>query len=91
MINDNSQVVFADTVFAQEIEGEMVLLDMNTENYFGLDSVASDIWKLLQEGKTVGETYDALLEMYDVDPDTLRNDLETFTKTLIDNKLAALA
>lgn len=91
MINDNSQVVFADTVFAQEIEGEMVLLDMNTENYFGLDSVAGDIWKLLQEGKTLRETYEALLEMYDVDPDTLRNDLETFTKTLIDNKLAALA
>lgn len=91
MINDNSQVVFADTVFAQEIEGEMVLLDMNTESYFGLDSVASDIWKLLREGKTLRETYEELLEMYDVEPETLRNDLETFTKTLVDNKLAALA
>lgn len=91
MINDNSQVVFADTVFAQEIEGEMVLLDMNTESYFGLDSVASDIWKLLREGKTLRETYEELLEMYDVEPETLRNDLETFIKTLVDNKLAALA
>lgn len=84
-------VRFADDVFAQDVDGEMVLLDMNTENYFGLDSVASDIWKLLQEGKTIQETYDALLAMYDVEPETLKNDLETFIKTLVDNKLATLA
>lgn len=91
MMDDNSIVVFADTVFAQEIDGEMVLLDMNTENYFGLDSVASDIWKLLQEGRSIRETYDALLEMYDVAPETLEADLETFIATLVDNKLAALS
>ena len=67
----NSKVVFSDAVFAQEVDGEMVLLDMGTENYFGLDRVAGDIWKFLREGRTVGETYDALLEIYDVDPQRL--------------------
>jgi hypothetical protein len=47
----SKKIIFSDTVFAQEVDGEMVLLDMNAENYFGLDSVASDIWKLLQEGE----------------------------------------
>jgi hypothetical protein len=89
-VDFSQKVLFSDTVFAQEVDGEMVLLDMNTENYFGLDSVASDIWKLLQEGKTLQETYDALIEMYDVEPDTLKNDLETFVTTLIDQKLATL-
>lgn len=87
----SKKVLFADTLFAQEVDGEMVLLDMNSENYFGLDSVASDIWKLLQEGKTIQETYDALLEMYDVEPETLKRDLESFLKALLDNKLATLA
>lgn len=87
----SNKVLFADTVFAQEVDGEMVLLDMNTENYFGLDSVASDIWKLLQEGKTLQETYDALLDMYDVEPDTLKKDLETFVNTLVDQKLATFS
>lgn len=85
-----SKLVFSDTVFAQEVDGEMVLLDMNTENYFGLDSVASDIWKLLQDGKTLGETYDALLEMYEVEPDTLKSDLDVFVNTLLENKLASM-
>ena len=87
----DGKLIFSDTVFAQEVDGEMVLLDMNTENYFGLDSVASDIWRLLREGKTIAETYDALLEMYDVEPDTLKNDLETFITALLDNKLATLS
>ncbi|ADV46003.1 PqqD family protein [Nitratifractor salsuginis] len=84
----SKKVIFPDSIFAQEVDGEMVLLDMNTENYFGLDSVASDIWKLLQEGKTIGETYEALLEIYEVDPETLRKDLETFIDNLLENRLA---
>ena len=48
MMNLNQQIVFADTVFAQEVDGEMVLLDMNSENYFGLDSVGTDIWKAIE-------------------------------------------
>lgn len=87
----NSKVVFSDAVFAQEVDGEMVLLDMGTENYFGLDRVAGDIWKFLREGRTVGETYDALLEIYDVDPQRLKNDMETFLTALLDSKLATLA
>jgi hypothetical protein len=84
----SKKIIFPDTVFAQEMDGEMVLLDMNAENYFGLDSVASNIWKLPQEGKTLEENYGALLEMYEVEPDTLRNDLETFVNTLLKNELA---
>ncbi len=86
----HNTVSFSDSVFLQQIDDEYVLLDLNTENYFGLDSVASDIWTLLHEGKSIGETYETLLEQYDVDPDALRNDLETFINTLIDYKLATL-
>lgn len=84
------KVQFPDTIFAQEVDGEMVLLDMNSENYFGLDAVASDIWQLLQEGRTLQETEDALLEMYDVEPEQLRSDLKAFVGKLVESKLATL-
>lgn len=83
-------LIFPDTVFAQEIDGEMVLLDMASEHYFGLDGVATDIWKLLAEGKSLRQTVDALREVYDVDAATLEKDLEAFTAKLIDSKLAVL-
>ncbi len=86
----SQKVRFSDTLFAQEIDGETVLLDMTTENYFGLDAVATDIWNLLQEGRSIGETYDALLESYDVDPEVLESDLRTFIDGLLQHKLATL-
>jgi hypothetical protein len=81
-MNMNQKVTFSDTVYAQEIDDEMVLLDMTSENYFGLDTVGRDIWQLLQEGKTLQEAQDALLEMYDVDLEILKKDFLDFVGEL---------
>lgn len=87
----SKRIAVADTVFSQMVDDEIVLLDMASENYFGLDSVATDIWQLLQDGKTLQETVDALRNMYEVDLDVLKKDLETFVETLINKKLASFA
>ncbi|WP_292656497.1 PqqD family protein [Nitratifractor sp.] len=86
----SKKVNFSDAIFAQEVDGEMVLLDMNSENYFGLDAVASDIWRLLQEGKTLQETEEALLEIYDAEAEQVHKDLEAFVEKLIESGLASL-
>lgn len=84
-------VIFSDTVFAQEVDGELVLLDMNDDKYFGLDSTATDIWNLLKEGRTLQESYEILFQMYDVEENQLRKDLEKFVEKLIERDLAQLA
>jgi len=86
----NRKLRFSKNITCREVDGEMVLLDMDTENFFGLDAIASDIWKLLQQGKTLQETYEVLLQDYDVEPERLKNDLETFVRNLIEHKLATL-
>jgi len=90
-VDYSKKIAITDTVFSQMVDNEIVLLDMESENYFGLDSVATDIWQLLQEGKTLQETVDALRNMYEVDLDILKKDLETFVDTLINKKLAKIA
>ena len=82
-----SKVTFADTVFAQEVDGEMVLLDMNSENYFGLDAVGTDIWQAMQEKETLQEVLGALLEQYEVKEDILKKDLFTFVEKLKESGL----
>ena len=37
-------------VLFQEVSGEMVLLDLNSEQYFGLDEIGARIWSLLESG-----------------------------------------
>ena len=84
----DTRVVFADTVFAQKVDGEMVLLDMNTENYFGLDEVGTAIWQAIEEnnGELV-KVLEVLLEQYDVEEDVLKKDLLVFVDRLVESGL----
>ncbi len=86
-MNLNQKITFADTVFAQEVDGEMVLLDMNSENYFGLDEVGTAIWQAMQEKETLKEALDVLLEQYDVEADVLEKDLLGFVGKLVESGL----
>lgn len=89
-MNYSKKIKKKDTVFSQEIDGEVVLLDMASENYFGMDAVGSDIWRLLQEGKTLQETYDVLRKDYDVTSEQLKHDLEAFVGRLLGSGLVAV-
>ncbi len=86
-MNLNQRITFADTVFAQEVDGEMVLLDMNSENYFGLDEVGTTIWQAMGQGKSLQEVLESVLKEYDVESDVLEKDLIRFVIQLLDNQL----
>ena len=87
MMNLNQKITFADTVFAQEVDGEMVLLDMQSENYFGLDEVGTVIWQAMQDQRCLKDILLVLMEQYDVKEDILEKDLLTFTHALVENGL----
>ena len=86
-MNLEHKVIFAETVFAQEVDGEMVLLDMESENYFGLDEVGTSIWQAMQENETLQEVFEALLEQYEVEEEMLENDLLVFVGKLVESGL----
>lgn len=86
-MNLNQKITFADTVFAQEVDGEMVLLDMNSENYFGLDAVGTDIWNAMQEKESLQEVLEVLLDQYEVEEDVLKKDLLDFVVKLQESGL----
>jgi hypothetical protein len=75
----------ADDVIFQALQDEIVLLNMKDQQYFGLDDVGSDMWKLLVEYRDVETVVDRLTAEYDVDRATVKEDLSV----LIGNLLAA--
>ena len=83
----NQKITFSDTVFAQEVDGEMVLLDMESENYFGLDEVGTAIWQAMQEKETLQEVFEVLLEQYEVEAEVLEKDLSDFVEKLLESGL----
>ena len=61
-IQPDQKVIISPEVLFQEVSGEIVLLDLASESYFGLDEIGARIWALLNEEKTVGQIVGVLLE-----------------------------
>lgn len=80
----NQTVQVLPDVLSQEVSGETVLLDLNNENYFGLDEVGTRIWQLLQEQNNLERIYDILLDEYEVDAKQLRDDFYDIINQLKD-------
>lgn len=83
-----SKIKLSQTVFAQDIDGEMVLLDMHSEHYFGLDEVGTSIWYAMEKTQRLEEIVELLWVQYEVDKDILGKDVIAFMKTLVNNGLA---
>jgi len=73
----NQNISLSPDVISQEVSGETVLLDLESENYFGLDEVGTRIWQLIKETNDLQAIYSTLLEEYDVSEDRLQQDLDT--------------
>lgn len=69
------RVSVSNDVLFQEISGECVLLNMASEQYFGLDDVGTRIWQLLAEHGDTSIVLNQLKQDYDADEDILRDDL----------------
>lgn len=68
-------ISISDQALSQEVNGETVILDLNSESYFGLDEVGTRIWQLLQDNGDFQQTFDIMLEEFDVDAERLHQDL----------------
>lgn len=52
---------------ACDLDGEVVILDLDSGVYFGLNAVGGELWNHLQQERTVDEIILHLLAQYDVD------------------------
>ena len=48
-MNLNQTVTRSPEVISQEVSGETVLLDLESESYYGLDAVGTRIWQLIRD------------------------------------------
>lgn len=59
-----------------EVDGETVVLSPSDLRYHSLNATASALWAHLEQPRTVTQLVEAMLEEFDVDPDTCRADVE---------------
>ena len=71
-----------DQVYLREVNGQLVLLNLDTEQYFGLDEVGAVIVGKLTE-VPVATALSELLDIFEVDSDRLRADVDNLVASLL--------
>ena len=80
-------IKIADGLEAADLDGETVLLDVNSGHYFGLNEVGSRIVELVREPTTIETVIDTMATEYDVDRERLAGDVSIFIGQMIERKL----
>ena len=70
-----SRVAISDDVVSRDLEGEAVILNLESGTYFGLDKVGTRIWALLQQDGSLRLVFEAVQQEYDVAPEKLEGDI----------------
>ena len=83
-MGETVRMTVPDAVLHQQIDADIVLLHLTTEQYYGLDEVGSRIWQLLKQHGSVDPIVAALVEEYDVNEEVLRSDVERLLSELVD-------
>lgn len=79
-ITDDIQV--SPDLVTRQLGEEMVLLNLASGTYYGIDPCGARFIALIEEGKSLLEARDILLNIYDVDPAVLDADLNALLETL---------
>lgn len=69
------------------IGNEVVMLDVQSGFYFGLNSVASKIWQMLEVERTVNDIVEQLIDIYDVDYDTCFADTNDLIVAMLEKNI----
>jgi hypothetical protein len=85
-----NRALVPEAVITRELDGETILLNLDTGIYFGLDKVGTDVWRAIRAAGTLGDALDRVQSEYDVEPAVLRADFlrlvdELFAKGLLQN------
>lgn len=81
-MDDASRIKASADVVSRIVDGEAVLLDLASGKYFGLNEVGSCVWEALEQDVTVAALQERLLAEFEVDPTTLRADLNELLSDL---------
>ena len=72
---------------SSNLDGEIVMMSVESGEYFGLDSVGSRIWELIENPVEVDGVIGALLEEFEVSREQCEADTVEFLNQLFDKML----
>lgn len=85
------KLVRSNDLVSADMDGDTVMMSVESGVYFGLTGIAPRIWELLQSPRSADELFEVLSGRYDVSPMVLRADIEAFLKDMQKNGIVRVA
>ena len=86
-ISFSDRVAVPDGVLISHLQEESVILNLESERYFGLDDVGTRFLTVLTTSESLETACETLSSEYEVDPQVLRQDLLALVEKLVDQGL----
>ena len=86
-ISFSDRVKIPDDVLISKLQEESVILNLDSERYYGLDDVGTRFLAVLTTSESIEAAYETLAREYDVDSQILRQDLLELVQSLVDQGL----
>ncbi|MBJ7413880.1 MAG: PqqD family protein [Niveispirillum sp.] len=91
MVTIDTVMVRTDHCLASEIDGELVMMDVESGHYFCLDAIGHDIWNRLEQPVRVGDLCTALEQAYAAPLDVITADVLRLLNSLASEGLVKAA
>lgn len=72
-------------------QGELVLLNLSSGKFYGLDSIGSEIWIMLQNNNSIERIVKEICEKYEVNQEQAIKDVMQLIEGLKNNELVSYA
>ena len=90
-ISFSDRVSLPDDVLVSRLQEESVILNLDSERYYGLDDVGTRILSVLTNAESIEAAYQSLLAEYDVDESVLRQDLLALVESLVQQGIVKIS
>lgn len=77
-----AKITIPEGVLAREVGGEIVFLNLDNEQYYGLDEIGARMWAALTTTSSFEAALEILYAEFDIAQDVLRRDLEDLVHDL---------
>jgi hypothetical protein len=84
------RITRAPGLLSAEVDGEAVIMSLSEGCYFGLDDIASDVWRRLEHGCELSQLVDNLMEDYDAPREVIEKDIDSLLRRLTERDLVVL-
>lgn len=93
VVSLTSRASIPDGILYHSLQDELVLLNLQSGVYFGLDAVGTRMWQLIQayQNLPLQNVLDVLVNEYEVQPNQCAQDLLNLVTSLQENRLLEIS